>query len=225
MPADPVQIWWIRHGESDSNAGARTASAAAPVLTERGWQQARALLQALDRAPDLVVTSPFIRTQQSAQPLLERFPGVRQEEWPIQEFTELSFANRNHTSGLERLPLLEEYWSRLDPDYLDGEGAETFRNLMARVEETVGRMRRLEGFTLLFGHGLFMRALLWWLLAQPERIDGAAMRRYALFHEALWIPNAAIVRMQLVEGRLFWSSPDVSHLAQIPPAPVNDAEA
>jgi broad specificity phosphatase PhoE len=225
MLTDPPQIWWIRHGESDSNAGARTASAAAPVLTELGWQQARAVPSAFERAPDLVVTSPFIRTKQTAQPLLERFPRVCQEEWPIQEFTELSFANRNGTSGLERLPLLEEYWSRLDPDYLDGEGAETFRDLITRVEATVERMRRLEGFTAIFGHGLFMRAMLWWLLAQPERVDGAAMRRYALFHDSLWIPNCAIVRMQVQQDGLFLSPPDVRHLAHIPVTRANESEA
>ena len=219
------EIWWIRHGESDSNAGARTANAAAPVLTELGWQQARAVPKAFEQAPDLIVSSSFIRTKQTAQPLLERFPEVRQEEWPVQEFTELSYLNRNHTSGAERLPQLEEYWSRLDPDYLDGEGAETFRDLMGRVEETLGRMRGLEGFTAIFGHGLFMRAMLWRLLAQPERLDSAAMRRYALFHDSLWIPNCAVVRMRRLEGRLFLNPPDVSHLTGVGVTRANESEA
>ena len=220
-----TEVWWIRHGESDSNAGARTANAAAPVLTELGWAQARAVAGAFDRAPDLIVTSPFVRTKQTAQPLLERFPEVRQEEWPVQEFTELSYANRNNTSGLERLPQLEEYWSRLDPDYLDGEGAETFRDLIGRVEETLKRMREQQGFTVIFGHGLFMRAMLWWMLAQPERLDGAAMRRYALFHDSLWIPNCAIVRMQLIDGRWFLSPPDVGHLSEVAVTKANESEA
>ncbi|WP_299431015.1 histidine phosphatase family protein [uncultured Meiothermus sp.] len=207
-----TEVWWIRHGESDSNAGQRTANAAAPVLTELGWRQARSLARAFGQAPDRVVTSPFIRTKQTAQPLLERFPQVLQEEWPVQEFTELSHVHRNHTSAEERWPHLEQYWARCDPDYWDGEGAETFRHLLGRIDAALGRMNRLTGLTVVFGHGLFMRAMLWQMLRTERDLDEPAMRRYLHFHRSLWIPNCAIVRMICRNGRWYTAPPDVHHL-------------
>ena len=39
--------------------------------------------------PSLIVTSLFLRTQQTAAPTIERFPDVPVEVWPIEEFTYL----------------------------------------------------------------------------------------------------------------------------------------
>lgn len=37
--------------------------------------------------PDLFVTSPYLRTQQTTAATIERFQNVPVEAWPIQEFT------------------------------------------------------------------------------------------------------------------------------------------
>lgn len=211
-----IEVWWIRHGESDSNTGLRTLSAASPVLTERGWLEAKRVPLAFDRTPDLLVTSSFIRTQQTASPLLEKYPNVPRDEWPIQEFSELSHAKRYNTTGQERAPHIRDYWENLEPHYNDGEGAESFADLVGRVDDALRRMDGLEvGFTAIFSHGLYMRVLLWRMLSGDQPVNARAMRQYRAFHQGSWIPNCAIVRMIKHGGRWFISPPDIAHLGDL----------
>ncbi len=208
-----TQVWWIRHGETDSNIGLRTASSSAPTLTDRGYVQADQILKAFELAPELVITSPFIRTKQTAKPLLELFPGTLQVEWPIQEFSELSTANRKQTTGQERAPQLQDFWETCDPDERNGEGAETFREMIGRVDSALQAMNHLEeGLTAVFGHGLFMRALLWKMFASPPQIDSAQMRRFFLFQQSVWIANGAILKMEKIDGQWHVARPLVAHL-------------
>lgn len=83
-------VWLIRHAQSESNFGLPSFIPAAPPLTPLGIEQARYVAGAFSERPNLIVTSPYVRTQQTAQPTLERFPDVPQEEWPVQEFTYLA---------------------------------------------------------------------------------------------------------------------------------------
>lgn len=211
-----IEIWWIRHGESDSNAGARTASAAAPVLTEKGWIEARSTAVLFSEPPARVITSSFIRTKQTALPLLERFPNIPQEEWPVQELVELSALNRNNTTPEEREPKVNAYWEAADPEYCDGEGAESFRALLERVDGVLERMRRLEdGLTVIFSHGLFMRALLWQMWRGSDEVSNKSMRAFIYFFLSIQLPNCAIVRMRLEDGRWYISPADISHLSVV----------
>ena len=65
-----VSIWLIRHGESEANAGLPTSDVALIELTEKGHQQAQKVASAFTQAPSLIVTSPYIRTKQTAQPTI-----------------------------------------------------------------------------------------------------------------------------------------------------------
>ena len=218
-----MEIWWIRHGESNSNAGERTETGRTAVLSERGWAEARTLPRAFAQAPDLIVTSPMIRTKQTAQPLLECFPQVPQAEWAVQEFCELADARRFNTTGPERKPMVDAYWHRLDPDYHDGQGAESFKGLITRVDAAIEQMRQLgSGLTVVFCHGLFMRALLWRMFSQPTPLDSSAMKRYIYFHQSLWIPNAGIVRIKPIGDQWYISPPDTNHLGDLQPTLPNE---
>lgn len=218
-----MEVWWIRHGESNSNAGERTETGKTAILTQRGWAEARTVPKAFDRAPDLIVTSPLIRTKQTAQPLLEHFPDVPQAQWQVQEFSELADARRFNTTGPERKPMVDDYWQRMDPDYHDGEGAESFKELVARVDVALEQMEQLTlNHTVVFCHGLFMRALLWRMFSQGRPIDSAAMRRYIYFHQSIWIPNVAIVRMKPINGQWYVNPPDIRHLGGLQPTAPNE---
>mgnify|MGYP000629682198 CR=1 FL=1 len=61
----------------------------------------------------------------TARPIDARFPGAMNEVWPIQEFTYLDPATCVGTNWADRKPRIDRYWSQLDPDYVDGEGAES----------------------------------------------------------------------------------------------------
>ncbi len=71
------EVWLIRHGESQSNAGELTRSPEGSALTSIGRAQARAVAAAIPRTPDLVVHTPYRRTGLTALPLLERLQATR----------------------------------------------------------------------------------------------------------------------------------------------------
>ena len=149
-------IWLIRHGESLANTGAATQSHSDIPLTEIGHQQAQQVALILPKQPTLVVTSPFLRTQQTAEPTLRRFPQTPQVCWPIQEFTYLAPATCIGTTAIQRKERVNAYWERNDPDYVDGEGAESFNTLIGRVRDMLKCLQNTQGFVTVFTHGQIM---------------------------------------------------------------------
>ena len=55
LPPDAVRVRLVRHGESVSNAGARTSDPGSFPLTERGRGQARRIAEALEWRPARLV--------------------------------------------------------------------------------------------------------------------------------------------------------------------------
>src|SRR3546814_12078543 len=85
---------FIRHGENTGNAGVPCHDLATIALTERGHEQARAVAASWTQAPALIVTSPYTRTRQTADPTTARFPRVPGAVGPIQAFTSTGTASR-----------------------------------------------------------------------------------------------------------------------------------
>lgn len=221
-----MEVWWIRHGESESNAGLRTESDRTNPLSLKGQAEALLIPDAFERAPSLVVTSPYIRTLQTALPLLRRFPQVPHEEWPVQEYTWLSTLRRRNTTSQERIPWAKAHFERFDPHLVDGEGAESFVGFMGRVEGAIERLRRLEhDFVAVFCHGAFIRALLWSQLNRPKVLDSAAMQKFVYFDMAVNIPNASITKMHLHGKHAFFSPPLVDHLERMHMEPSQASDA
>lgn len=190
-----TEIWLIRHGQSTANAGAVTDNPSSIPLTELGWQQARQVADKLEYCPDLIVSSPFIRTTQTAAPTRSRFYSTKHEIWPIQEFTYLDPASCVGTTVEQRKGRVRTYWQQNDPDYIDGAGAESFSMMLIRVRTMLERLADESGLVVVFGHGPIMRATQLQLLqAQPQASDDELMRQ---FHNAPPIPNAFIMRLQL----------------------------
>ena len=78
----------IRHGESLSNAGKPTSSPQNVPLTKLGKKQAEYIAEYLkSQSPlDLIVTSSYARSKQTAEQTILSFPLVPQKEWLVQEF-------------------------------------------------------------------------------------------------------------------------------------------
>ena len=138
-----MRATFIRHGQSTGNAGLPSPDLASIALTELGHAQAQAVAAAWIETPALIVTSPYLRTQQTAAPTIARFPDVPVEIWPIEEFTYLQPARWNGTRSAERLPYLERYWQAADPDHCDGDGAESFATMLRRAEAALTRLAAL----------------------------------------------------------------------------------
>jgi probable phosphoglycerate mutase len=200
--------WFIRHGESEANAGLPTISPASVRLTSRGRKQAECIARAFTTQPDMIITSPYIRTKQTAIPTIERFPRSLQREWQVQEFTYLSPSEYQNTTIEQRRPLARAYWQRMDPFYMDGEGAESFSQFIHRVQETLTKLTTLENeFIAIFSHEQFIRAILWilymgeeWIAEFGERSKG--MECFYRFLKSFSMINGSIVQISWEPGRM-----------------------
>jgi broad specificity phosphatase PhoE len=208
-----VSIWIIRHAQSRSNAGLATIGPHDNGLSELGYRQSKYIPTAIKQSPDLIVTSPYLRTQLTAQPLIEKFPNTPVEVWQVQEFTYLSLALDQPTTPLIRKPLSKAYWDRSDPEYVDGPNAESLVQLMERVQTTLNQLQQQSGFVVVFTHGFFIKAMLWQILADPMVIDAVAMHRLLGFSRGFRVPNASILQMEFDSGGIpHWSSFITHHL-------------
>jgi len=154
-------IQLIRHAESAGNAGLPTNDPASIPLTGKGHEQAAELAATFTTAPDLIVVSPYLRTLQTAAPLISRFPQAVVEEWAVQEFTYLNPTKYAGTTETQRGNFAQSYWQRCDPHWNDGDGAESFADLIARIDALEVRLRQHVGAdVVIFTHGYFIKTLL-----------------------------------------------------------------
>jgi broad specificity phosphatase PhoE len=210
------EVWFIRHGESVSNANLPTTHPAASELTEKGQREAEYVAQAFSRKPDLIVVSPYIRARQTAVPTINRFDPINVVEWPVEEFSYLHPAKYNGTTGDDRWPDARAYWERMNPLENEGGEGESFAELLARVQE----MKKLlwqspEQYIAIFSHGLFLRAFLWMTLTGIREATTQTMERYLHFSRGIAMPNGSILQTQYeVDGRIRFSPFDTTHLPE-----------
>lgn len=198
------EIWFIRHGESMGNSGLPTPGVAENPLTEKGRMQAIAAAEKINRAPDLIVVSPYLRTQQTAEPTRQRFPQVPVETWQVQEYTVLAAARYVGTTEIERHPWVEAVLERNDPHHADGEGADSFSGLLARIHTMKAACEALpHNFVTIFTHGRFIRMLLWYLLQGAPEATPERMREAMLYARGMRIENGVIIRT-LIDDQGQW---------------------
>ena len=191
----PAVSWLIRHGQSTANAGLPSADYEEVPLTALGRRQARELARRVERQPDLLIVSPFLRAKETAGPIRERWPGSLCEVWPIQELTYLSPERCRGTTPEIRRPWIEAYWRRCDPDYLDGPDAESFAAFMTRLRDFHRRLSAVDGgFVVAVGHGQFFRA---YLLSRGGSFAGTPelMKGYRAAETAQPIANCEVIEL------------------------------
>jgi broad specificity phosphatase PhoE len=186
---------FIRHGQSTANVGEPTKNFAKVPLTELGWEQARTLAESWKMTPSRIVVSPFLRTQQTAEATIVRFPEVAVETWPIYEFT---FWDPDNWTGGEAKDMMHEvdrYWHRGDPELRFGrtatrEGAESFAMMLGRAEDALRRLEAMQenAPVLLFTHGHFIQALRLTAL-HPGWSAREKMREFRTLDEERWVMN------------------------------------
>jgi broad specificity phosphatase PhoE len=139
--------------------------------------------------------SPFLRARQTCGPVQERWPQAPCETWDISELTYLSPERCRGTTAVTRKPMIDAYWDRCDPDYLDGPDAESFSGFMARLRAFNDRLLGLDGgFVVAVGHGQFFRAFMIGLTAGFEATPDW-MRRYRATEVATPLANGEIVEL------------------------------
>ncbi len=211
---------FIRHGESETQAGIPTTEPGSAILTERGQQQAEAVAQMFDDAdpPTLLVASPFIRTTLTRAPTAARFPDVWNATWPVEEFTYLRHSRfGKHSTQLDRSKAVKEYWDRADPfsrDYHEGEEVESLDDLFWRGLSTLHRVEETKTkHPVIFTHGLFMKALVWLTVNKTNHIDADVMRRFRRFCLCFDVPNTGVLTLSKNEhGWAPSSAVSIGHL-------------
>jgi 2,3-bisphosphoglycerate-dependent phosphoglycerate mutase len=210
-----ARAWLIRHGESLANAGHATADPGGIRLTERGHEQARRVVDLFEAPPSLIVTSGYLRTQETAAPTRARFGDVPHETWDVHEFTYLGVERCANTTWAERRPWVDEYWERCDPDHVDGAGAESMTALMQRVDAMLARLRTrgADEQLAVFTHGLFMRAAVWAILVGSTRVDATSMARLRAFEAAYPIHNGVAIEVLVTPERSLVGALVTRHLS------------
>jgi 2,3-bisphosphoglycerate-dependent phosphoglycerate mutase len=209
-------VWLIRHGESEANAGLVTAEVENIKLTQKGRQQAKQVALSFSEQPSLIVTSPYLRTKQTAEPTIERFPRIPQSEWEVQEFSYLATLRRKNTTLTQRIPMAGEYWERCDPFYSDGEGAESFAEMIQRCYGLQKQISQLEDqFVAIFTHEIFMRVFIWLLLTNSVEVTSENMRKIQVFLDIFKIPNGGIVKLQTKNSEIWMNGVLTSHLLDL----------
>lgn len=190
-------ILLIRHGQSAANVGLPTLDPESIPLTDKGQLQAENAAKELRSAVDLIIVSPYLRAQQTAEPLIKRFPNALVEIWPeVREFTYLSPASCAGTTVLDRKERVDAYWDAADPDYVDGEGAESFRQFMQRADRVLKKLSELQyKNAAVVSHEQFMRALLMEKL-DPVFRNTAFAEKMRMFRNGIRIANAEIIRLE-----------------------------
>lgn len=191
-----IRVFLIRHGESESNAGLSSSDPGSIPLTPAGHRQAAQIAQVFADVPALIVTSPYLRARQTAQPMISRFPHAACQEWPVQEFTYLGDLHGRASTAQERQPYAWAYWDRADPQHSNG-AAESFTGLLNRVTDCLNRLSaQRSGPVVVFTHGLFMRAVAWSLLTAITAPGENEMRSFRRFANRYLIPNAGVVELR-----------------------------
>ena len=200
-------VWFVRHGQSQSNAGEQTTDPAQIALTPLGQEQAAHIASAFKQAPDLIVTSLYLRTQQTAEPLRQRFSSVTCETWPVQEFTYLDSNRCANTSPIERRPMVEEYWQRNDPYHIDGERAESYAELIGRADKLWQRLAEncAGKWVVMFSHAGYIQAAIWSRLYAGQKVSAEGMHHFRHFMIGMPMANGAILKVR--EDGEWWCGP------------------
>jgi probable phosphoglycerate mutase len=149
---DGVELWLVRHGETEWSAAGKHTSTTDLPLTDAGERQARALAPMLaDVSPALVLCSPRRRALDTA-----RLGGLQ-----VDEITEdLAEWNYGRYEGRTTHEIRAEHpgWSI----WADGApGGEAQEQVGVRADRVLGRAAQAlpAGPVVLVGHGLFSRVL------------------------------------------------------------------
>ena len=187
-------LYLIRHAQSDANAGVTSLLDREIPLSAEGARQAAELACRLP-ANRCIFDSEMLRTHETAAPYCARH-GIRPETLPcLNEFSYLPFAAVQGLDAAARKPLAEAYWQRADPHFHAGGGADTFAEFDGRVSDFLHRVwPELPHGSLLFGHGIWIALLAWWLAGNYAE-TGADMAAFRAFQSSLHVANASVWRL------------------------------
>ncbi len=198
-PPDPMELYIIRHAESENNARPQEERTDDPTLSALGYRQAGYLVNRIRHIrPTRIFVSPFLRTLETIAPYI-RETGQSVEAWidlHEQGGVQAGAGNADYEGrpGMKRSEIEHGFPGvRLD-DGFDEEGWwkcrpwEDYESAQARAERVNRRIHDDFGLTgervLLVTHGAFMRFLVGVILETP-----------GMGHDRIyWFANTSVTR-------------------------------
>lgn len=191
-------IYIIRHGQTDFNLnGVVQGSGVNSSLNETGRAQAAAFYEMYKDVPfAVVITSKLKRTQETAQPFIER--GIPHEQ--LAEINEISWGIHEGKRGTEAdraeyAQLMESWQAGLFDQRI--EGGESAAEMRIRMVEFKNHLlRRPEEYILVVSHGRAMRCMMTVLLNRPlSEMDNFKHSNTGLYQFELENGEFAAVKM------------------------------
>ncbi|MCD9096506.1 histidine phosphatase family protein [Luteimonas fraxinea] len=195
------EVYFVRHGESHSNAGGITLPHADIPLNETGRAQAVELIDRLPSTPSRILSSPFVRAFDTARPYARKTRVEVEQQRLLQEFDMIDPSLIAGMNQVQRKPIADAYWRDADPRKQMGENAESFSVFAYRVTSFISdALVSLPHNTVCFGHGIWMGMLAWQLLEFPA-VTSDDMRLFRRFQSGFPMPNGVIyVLRELTPG-------------------------
>ena len=152
----------------------------------------------MTQAPESVIVSSFLRTVETARPILLKFQRARLVTLPVHEFTYLSSDRCRFTTFDDRREMVKEFWDRADPTYVDGPGAESFDQFRERVGNCVRTIARSgDRYVLVISHALVMQMIR--AAALAGSFDAVSMADFRNLMTSRPIANLEVLETRLDE--------------------------
>lgn len=195
-------LYFIRHGQSLANTGAKSMPDKDIPLTDLGMEQANHLLknwQQLNITPSHIYHSPLLRAKQTAEIFNAHLNFELKEIGALKEFACLGFKSVLDMMGAERAVLAKAYWQNADIYFKDGGDADSFDEFQKRVADFLNQVDDFEHNSLFFGHGIWIGMMAWQLFGLTAK-NNADMQKFRAFQTALPMYNTVVYRLDVVDG-------------------------
>lgn len=209
------KIYFIRHGESEGNAGS-TWQGAGAALTERGRTQAQLVADRLKAMPfEVLISSPYQRAKETAEIIAAHVDkGIEYSDLFVERrrpTTQIGIS-RNDPTSLEIEREIIAHFGEPDWHYAD---EENFADMKARGEAALAYLTaRPENTIAVVTHGYFMRVILACALVGRDITPDVCAHFISSFHTE----NTGITQLEYDDTQnerswWLWLWNDHSHLA------------
>lgn len=156
-------VIFIRHAQSETNIGGISKPNAQIRLSPLGEIQAQELTDHIQTKPSHIFVSEYIRTHQTAAPLLKKFDLQATVLPCLNEFNAYGYEEVKGLTGAQRLPLTRRYWRECDPDSTHGEGSQSFNEFCQQVMHFIALLEEgsIPDGSIVFGHGMWFSVFSW----------------------------------------------------------------
>ena len=189
MAVTMLELYFIRHGQTDFSLANRFCGSIDPSLNETGMKMADAFgAHYASLKWDAIYCSPSIRAQQTANALSSRVKISLTIDEGLREISYGEWEGMKHEEAKAKFPDVYSYWAA-DTASRTTPGGETAFMVAARAAPVIERIRRdhAEGRVLVVAHKATLRILVCALLGLDVR----------LFRDRIAQPVAAVSRFEL----------------------------